>query len=59
MLLSDAQRSSLIDQLSAMQQREDPGCHVCFCGSTGELVEAVSEMRARLADEGATEELEL
>lgn len=58
-VLSDEQRSSLLDQLFAMHQREDPGCHLCFCGSDGDLVEAVTEMRARLERELGDEEPEL
>ena len=58
-VLSDEQRSSLIDQLFAMQQRDQPGCHMCFCGSDGQLVEAVTEMRERLEREHGDEEPEL
>lgn len=58
-VLSDERRSSLIDQLFAMQQRARPSCHVCFCGSDGQLVEAVTEMRERLKREHGDEEPEL
>lgn len=49
-VLSDETRDALVDELFALGQAVNPGSGRCFCGSDGDLVDAVHEMRGRAAD---------
>jgi hypothetical protein len=46
-VLSDETRDALVGELFALGQAVNPGSGRCFCGSDGDLIDAVTDMRAR------------